>query len=427
MAQVNVKPFSDLWYKQQLPGQLGNVAGMGGGMLGGAMGQWFGGMGQQQVPESQKLAQVAKKEGTEAKVLSWFNDVVDLPPAQRLAQWELNPMKNWPGANAYARYLAQNMPTEEAAQMTATQQLRRTTGGPAALKGLEQFTGGAGAGVFPMGQVPMERRAGLQDPRLRQLGAQFGPVGRRAGMERFAQLPTPTTPGWKPKSWEALLKGEAVEAGEARRAEEWWQERDPQRLLYKARQEAQVEAESMLGEHGYAWTEKRFETLGVPKWVDDLSDNQKFALGLTKTKKGYEMQPVDNVSPETQAMYLQLMSMDMVTVNDLSTDVERAEVRMIAYGGMMAATDPETGKDISRRMRNILETYRQQPLALKSKDEQMNHVVALMGVIGLRQIKALLWLLERPETRETTGAWSRAMGLTPTPTDILKPKTAKQF
>ena len=57
----------------------------------------------------------------------------------------------------------------------------------------------------------------------------------------------------------------------------------------------------------------------------------------------------------------------------------------------------------------------------------MNHIVALMGVLGLRQIKALLWLIERPETRETTSAWSQKIGLTPTPTDILIPKTAKQF
>lgn len=396
------------------------------GALGGVMGQWFGGMGQQQIPESQKLAQRAKDEGTEAKVLSWFNDVVNLPPAQRMAQWELNPMKNWPGANAYARYLAQNMPTEEAAQVTATQQLRGMPGGPAALKGLEQFTAGKGAGVFPMGQVPAARRPGLQEPQLGQMQAQFGPVGRKAGMERFGQVPGPTTPGWQPKSWESLLKGEAVEAKEAKAAEQWWQERDPQRLLYKARQEAQVEAESMLGKHGYAWTEKRFESLGVPEWVDDLTDNQKNALGLVKTKKGYEMEKIDNVSPETQAMYLQLMAMDPVTVNDLTTGTDRAEVRMIAYGGMMATTDPETG-NIGPKMRDIIGSYRQQPLALKSKDEQMNHVIALMGVLGLRQIKALLWLLERPETREATGAWGRATGLIPTPETTIRPKTAKQF
>ncbi len=394
--------------------------------LGQIAGQWFGGLGQQEIPESQKLAQKAKAEGSEQKVLSWFKDVMNLSPTQRLANWELNPMKNWPGANAYARYLAQNMPTEEAAQVTATQQLRGMPGGPTALKGLEQFTGGAGAGAFPMGQVPMGKRPGLQEPQLGQLQAQFGPVGRRAGMERFGQVPGAGTPGWKPSSWEGLLKGEAVEAKEAKPAEQWWQEKDPQRLLYKARQEAQVEAESMLGKHGYAWTEKRLEKLGVPDWVDDLTDNQKSALGLVKTKKGYEMQTIDNVSPETQAMYLQLMAMDPVTVNDLTTGTDRAEVRMIAYGGMMATTDPETG-NIGPKMRDIIATYREQPLALKSKNEQINHIIALMGVLGLRQIKALLWLIERPETREATTGWAQKMGLISTPANILAPKTAKQF
>jgi len=273
----------------------------------------------------------------------------------------------------------------------------------------------------------MGRRAGLQEPRLAQLEAQFGPVGRRAGEERFKQLPGPTTPEWKPKSWEALLKGEAIEGGEAKAAEEWWQEKDPQRLLYKARQEAQVEAESLLGKHGYAWTEKRLEKLGVPDWIDDLTDNQKNELGLVKVKDHYEMQAVDNVSSDTQAMYLQLMAMDPVTVNDLTNETDKAEVRMIAYGGMMATTDPETDKNISPKMRDIIRSYSQQPLALKSKEEQMNHIIALMGVIGLRQIKALVWLLERPETRGTTSAWSQAMGLTPTPSAIMTPKTAKQF
>lgn len=392
----------------------------------GAMGQWFGSMGQQEVPKEQKLAKAAKAEGTEGKVLSWFKDVVDLPPTQRLANWEMNPMKNWPAANAYARHLAQNMPTEEAAQLTATQRLRGMTGGPGALKGLEQFTGGKGAGTFPMGQVPIGRRGALQEPKLGELGAQFGPVGRQAGMERFKQLPGPTTPEWKPKSWEGLLKGEAVEAKEARGAEQWWQEKDPQRLLYKARQEAQVESESLLGKHGYAWTEKRLEKLGVPDWVDDLTDNQKSELGLVKVKDHYEMQAIDNVSPETQAMYLQLMAMDPVTVNDLATGTDRAEVRMIAYGDMMATTDPDAGK-IGPKMRDIIATYRQKPLALKTKDEQINHVIALMGVLGLRQIKALLWLLERPETRETTASWAQQIGLTPTPANIIRPGTAKQF
>lgn len=376
------------WYQQQ----MGSMVPQAGQAIGQGM---FQRMGAGQGTEGQRLAAGAKDEGTESKVNAWFTKVSELPREERLSNLEMQPWKNWPKAAAYAKYLAQNMPQPGEVPSTGMQQLRGMEGGPAALGGMGQLLGGKGAGVFPQQYMTPEMgRAPFQQALRKTGGAErFGAPYGAAAKEAFEKYPRAE----KPWSMERLWKGEAREAGELVGAEKWWQKTRPQDMISGMRDVAIKNAEDLLGEYGGQWIRSRMEKLGVPSWIDEMSDEQKEGFGLVKRKNGgYTLEGVEGLSPQVQESYLQLLRMEPPKLENFST-AERKKIKVIVQGRRALAIGEETG------IPEELQIYLDKPLATMAQEERVENVLALISSIPLPMVRMIVDLISRPTVEKITG------------------------
>jgi len=361
-----------------------------GGVLGGLAGQRWG-MGGQPSTQGQQLAKAAKSEGTETRVTKWFEEVMFLSPEERMARLEMDPsIKNWPRGYAYAQWLAQNMPVQQLG--AAVEQMRTIPGGGPALESLTEILGGKGAGVLPMGKMTPEAGRPFYEKATRPITTRFGRVGEQAAEELYKGYPRE-----KPLTMEEIWKGEAEEAKELPGAARWWRETRPERMMTLVRNEAFASAKDELGEFGSQWIEARIKKLGVPEWIQGLTDEEKQGWGLVEDPKTGTYSFTDvGVSPDIQAAFHDMMVMDAPTLDEF-TEAQRREIRVVAQGkrALTAMAGPETVPE-------WLQPFIERPMANMTKTEQMIYAVALLHDMPKRQVRMIIDLISRPTLQKIT-------------------------
>lgn len=372
-------------YQQQIMQNLGQL----GGVLGGIAGQRWG---RGPSTQGQQLAKAAKQEGTETRVNKWFEEVMFLSPEERASRLEMDPsIKNWPRGYAYAQWLAQNMPVQQLG--AAVEQMRTIPGGPAGLESLTEILGGKGAGVLPMGRMTPEAGRPYYERATRPIRTRFGAVGERAAEELYRGYPRE-----KPLTMEEIWKGEAEEAGELAGAARWWRETRPELMMTSLRNEALKIAMDEQGEFGGKWIEAKAERLGVPEWIENLTEEEKEGWGLVKDPKTgtYSFKDI-GVSHAIQLKFHEMMVMDPPKLEEFNTQ-QRREIRIVTQGkrALTAMAGPETVPE-------WLQPFIEKPMAIMDKTERIVYCVALLNDMPTRQVRMIMDLIYRPSLQKITG------------------------
>lgn len=357
-----------------------------------AIGDWVRNLRQE---SGQRLAAAAKKEGTEARVIKWFDTVKDLPPEQRLAALEKDvSLINWPGGYAYAKYLAQSVGVTPA--LSPIEKLRAEPQGTTAAGRIGELLAGTGAGVIPQKYVSPEFGRPYYKEAIRPEVTKYGEPFKEAAWSEFEKYP-------REKPWrgiEEIWRGEAEEAGELVGAEKWWQEKEPEKLIFREREQALEQGRNLIGDFGYKWVEARMKRLPAPAWIENLPEAAKESLGLTKDKEGhYDISSVtyedgSPVDSDVQAAYIDLLRTEPKKLEEFN-DSERRTMRIIVQG--KRAISP--GEEVN--LPEWLGFYLDNPLATKEVQEARDLILNLISELPLPMVRMIAEFIERRGVRET--------------------------